>query len=199
MPRSIRGFCNVVFIPLHTDKKMQLSADHWLHGARRVESPNFGDRPSQEVSLIVIHNISLPPGEFGGPYIEQLFLNQLSPTEHPYFAEVFQLEVSSHLLIRRDGEVVQFVAFDKRAWHAGRSSYGGRENCNDYSIGIELEGCDDLPYEPIQYTRLNEILPILWQAYPSTQGHLVGHSDIAPGRKTDPGPAFNWRALSQNC
>lgn len=178
---------------------MQLGADHWLQGARRVESPNFGDRPTPDISLIVIHNISLPPGQFGGPYIEQLFLNRLKASDHPYFAEVYQLEVSSHLLIRRDGEVVQFVAFDKRAWHAGRSSYAGRDNCNDYSIGIELEGCDDLPYEPVQYTRLNEVLPILWRAYPSTQGHVVGHSDIAPGRKTDPGPAFDWRALSQNC
>ncbi|MDZ4297151.1 MAG: 1,6-anhydro-N-acetylmuramyl-L-alanine amidase AmpD [Moraxellaceae bacterium] len=178
---------------------MQLGADHWLLGARRVDSPNFGDRPTSDISLIVIHNISLPPGQFGGPYIEQLFLNQLKASDHPYFAEVYQLEVSSHLLIRRDGEVIQFVAFDKRAWHAGRSSYAGRDNCNDYSIGIELEGCDDLPYEPVQYTRLNEVLPTLWRAYPSTQGHVVGHSDIAPGRKTDPGPTFDWRALSQNC
>ncbi len=177
---------------------MQVSLDHWLDVARRVDSPNFGDRPAYEVSLIVIHNISLPPGQFGGPYIDQLFCGQLNPADHPYFEEIHQLEVSSHLLIRRDGEVVQYVAFDKRAWHAGRSSYQGRENCNDYSIGIELEGCDDLPYETVQYTMLNQILQTLWQAYPETRGHLVGHSDIAPGRKTDPGSAFDWQALPQS-
>lgn len=150
------------------------------------------------MSLTVIHNISLPPGQFGGPYIEQLFLGRLAPDVHPYFAEIYQLEVSAHLLIRRDGEIVQFVAFDQRAWHAGRSQYLGRENCNDFSIGIELEGCDELPFDDRQYEMLTTVIKTLWEHYPACAGRLIGHSDIAPGRKTDPGPFFDWHLLQQS-
>lgn len=147
------------------------------------------------IRLIVIHGISLPPGEFGGPWIDDLFSNTLDPSRHPYFAEVAGLTVSSHLLIRRDGEIVQYVPFDLRAWHAGRSRYAGQENCNDFSIGIELEGTDDTPYTGLQYEQLARVVHLLNARYPSTFGHLAGHSDIAPGRKTDPGPAFQWPQL----
>ena len=149
------------------------------------------------VSLVVIHGISLPPGEFGGPWIDALFTNTLDPDAHPYFAEVAGLTVSAHLLVRRDGELVQYVPFDRRAWHAGRSCHHGRENCNDFSIGIELEGTDEIPYTAQQYTVLAAVLALLEQHYPACVGHLAGHSDIAPGRKTDPGPSFDWAALAQ--
>lgn len=174
-------------------------SEHRLQQARQVASPNFNERPAGEVpTLLVIHNISLPPGQFGGPYIEQLFENRLDPAEHPYFATIHLLKVSSHLLIRRDGEVVQFVSFDKRAWHAGQSRYEGRENCNDFSIGIELEGADDTPFEPVQYQVLANVIKALLEAYPSLSARrITGHSDIAPGRKTDPGPAFDWARLRQ--
>lgn len=160
-------------------------------------SPNCDARPAAgELDLIVIHNISLPPGEFGGPYIGQLFTNSLDPTAHPYFAEIHQLQVSAHLLIRRDGSLVQFVPFHQRAWHAGASCYEGREGCNDFSIGIELEGTDDLAYEDIQYTRLEQVIEALLQTYPGlAKNRITGHCDIAPGRKTDPGPAFDWARL----
>lgn len=174
---------------------MQIDADHWLDAARRVPSPFQNARPTAEVSLIVIHGISLPPGEFGGPYIDQLFTGGLQPEQHPYFAEVHRLEVSSHLLIRRDGELVQYVPFDRRAWHAGRSCYQGRDNCNDFSIGIELEGTDDVAYDPNQYRVLRQVLTVLWRHYPATRGAVVGHCHIAPGRKTDPGSSFDWDAL----
>jgi len=169
----------------------------WLNTARRVESPNSDARPTDAVpELLVVHGISLPPGEYGGPYIEQLFCNCLDPSAHPYFAEIAGLEVSAHLLIRRDGELIQFVSFDRRAWHAGRSCFEGRERCNDFSIGIELEGCDDQPYEAVQYQRLAEVSRALMHVYPAiTQARMVGHSDIAPGRKTDPGPAFDWHSF----
>lgn len=177
---------------------MRVEADHWLDVARRQPSPNCNARPEGAgPSLVVVHGISLPPGEFGGPYIDQLFGNTLNPAEHPYFAEVAHLRVSAHLLIRRDGEVVQYVPFNMRAWHAGQSSYLGRDNCNDFSIGIELEGTDDMPYAECQYQRLSDIIRALARAYPETHGHLAGHSDIAPGRKTDPGPAFDWAKLSR--
>lgn len=166
----------------------------WLEGARRVPSPNFDERPSGAVAeLLVIHGISLPPGEYGGPWIDALFTNRLDPQAHPYFAEIQQLRVSSHLLIRRDGEVVQYVPFDRRAWHAGLSSYRGRERCNDFSIGIELEGTDREPYAEVQYQRLAESVAALLAAYPElSPGRITGHSDIAPGRKSDPGPHFDW-------
>ncbi|HKE95440.1 MAG TPA: 1,6-anhydro-N-acetylmuramyl-L-alanine amidase AmpD [Povalibacter sp.] len=168
-----------------------------LRQARQVPSPNCDDRPEAVVAdLIVVHGISLPPGEFGGPWIDRLFLNTLPPQQHPYFAAVADRKVSSHLLIRRDGELVQYVPFHRRAWHAGVSSYGGREKCNDFSIGIELEGADEQAYEPAQYRALTTVILQLCRAYPSLSAERVaGHSDIAPGRKTDPGAAFDWPRL----
>lgn len=176
---------------------MRISAAHWLDAARPCPSPHFNQRPQAEISLIVIHNISLPPAQFGGPYIEQLFLGTLDPQEHPYFAEIHQLEVSSHLLIRRDAELIQFVPFDQRAWHAGRSQYLGRDNCNDFSVGIELEGTDDQPFDDRQYEILARVIQSLWQHYPESKGRIVGHSDIAPDRKTDPGLYFDWDRLQK--
>ena len=168
----------------------------WLSSASRCPSPNFNERPdSGDIRLIVVHGISLPPGQFGGPYIEQFFTNTLNSRQHPYFETIAHLQVSAHLLIRRDGQVVQFVPFGRRAWHAGKSSYLGRENCNDFSIGIEMEGTDDEPYEEVQYQTLADVIRVLQQYYPDTRGHVVGHSDIAPGRKTDPGQAFSWPRL----
>lgn len=165
-----------------------------LEGARQVPSPNFNERPSGcRPELIVIHGISLPPGEFGGFAIDQFFTNCLDCSLHPYFSQIEGLQVSSHLLIRRDGEIVQYVPFTRRAWHAGVSCYKGRENCNDFSIGIELEGTDELPYAEAQYRRLAEVAACLLRTYDSLSARdIVGHSDIAPGRKTDPGPAFDW-------
>lgn len=169
----------------------------WLRGARHVPSPNFDARPAGILpELIVVHGISLPPEQFGGPWIDRLFTNSLPPEEHPYFATMWTLKVSSHLLIRRDGEPVQYVPFHERAWHAGASSYQGRERCNDFSIGIELEGADEIAYEPAQYRMLSAVIVALCDAYPSLSlTRIAGHSDIAPGRKTDPGPAFDWQRL----
>ncbi len=145
----------------------------------------------------MVHGISLPPGEFGGPWIDHLFTNGLDPAEHPYFAEIADRKVSSHYLIRRDGELVQFVSCNDRAWHAGVSSYQGRSNCNDFSIGIELEGTDGSAYEPAQYRELTSLILTLCDAYPSlSTERIAGHSDIAPGRKSDPGPAFDWPRLN---
>ncbi|HET6725353.1 MAG TPA: 1,6-anhydro-N-acetylmuramyl-L-alanine amidase AmpD [Gammaproteobacteria bacterium] len=162
--------------------------------ARQVASPNCDARPvGTEIDLLVIHGISLPPGEFGGPHIERLFTNRLNAAAHPYFAEIDGLRVSSHLLIRRDGELVQFVNLRDRAWHAGVSTYGGRSACNDFSIGIELEGADDAAYADAQYRRLAEVARAIMQAWPAiTPDRICGHSDIAPGRKTDPGSTFDW-------
>lgn len=177
---------------LHIDRQSGL-----LREARQVASPNCDERPDGvEPELIVIHNISLPPQEFGGPWIDALFSNTLDPNAHPYFAEIHQQQVSSHLLIRRDGELVQYVPLHQRAWHAGASNYEGRERCNDFSIGIELEGADEVPYEQIQYVTLAKLITVLEQTYPTiSRKRMVGHSDIAPERKTDPGPAFNWDTL----
>ncbi len=165
-----------------------------LVGVKQVLSPNFNARPAGVVpDLIVLHGISLPPGEFGGPWIERLFAGNLPPDAHPYFATIAESPVSAHVLVRRDGEPIQFVPFGARAWHAGRSSWQGRDACNDYSIGIECEGADELPYEDAQYDTLRDLLPKLLAAYPQvTPERIVGHSDVAPGRKTDPGPAFDW-------
>ena len=173
---------------------MTAIVDHWLVNARRVPTTNFNSRPADtDIDLLVIHNISLPAGEFGGGYIEQLFTNCLDCQQHPGFAGLENLEVSSHLLIDRGGIATQFVAFDQRAWHAGVSSFCGRLNCNDFSIGIELEGCDDYPYTPQQYKTLVDVTGHLLASYPSLHTeNIVGHSDIAPDRKTDPGPAFDW-------
>lgn len=162
---------------------------------KHIHSPNFSKRTA-EIDMLVIHNISLPPGEFGGRYIEDFFQNQLDPSAHPYFASIQHLKVSSHLLIKRNGECIQFVDFADKAWHAGVSSYRGRDNCNDFSIGIELEGADDITYTEAQYQQLNKILADLCQQYPIK--YIVGHSDIAPGRKTDPGRAFNWSKIDEH-
>jgi N-acetyl-anhydromuramoyl-L-alanine amidase len=165
-----------------------------MDGATQIASPNHDARPhGVEPDLIVVHGISLPPGEFGGPWIDRLFTNTLPAEMHPYFAEVDSLRVSSHVVVRRDGAVTQYVRFTERAWHAGKSIYQGREACNDFSVGVELEGTDTLPYEAAQYAALAEVVAALCTAYPRlSPDRLVGHSDIAPGRKTDPGPAFDW-------
>ena len=163
-----------------------------------IPSPNCNDRPDpDDISLIVVHGISLPAGQFGGPYIEQLFTNRLDTQQHDSFDEIEGLKVSSHVLIRRDGQVVQFVPFHKRAWHAGVSRFEDREDCNDYSIGIELEGTDEIEYDERQYQQLVEVIQALMKRYPAiNQTRIVGHSDIAPGRKTDPGRAFDWTKLA---
>lgn len=170
-----------------------------LLDARQVPSPNCDERPDgDDISLIVIHGISLPPGEYGGSWIDDLFTNRLDPDAHPYFPGIAHLRVSSHVLIRRDGGVVQYVPFRKRAWHAGESCYQGRDCCNDYSIGIELEGQDDEPYTPQQYDQLAAIIQVLARTFPRISSDRIrGHSDIAPGRKTDPGAAFDWLALNE--
>jgi N-acetyl-anhydromuramoyl-L-alanine amidase len=174
---------------------MSWLAGGWLAQAERRESPNFGERPvGSEVVLVVVHNISLPPGEFGGDWVEDFFLNRLDPAAHPYFAEIAGLQVSAHFYVRRDGRVVQFVGCDQRAWHAGSSAWCGRDNCNDYAVGIELEGCDEQPFEAVQYGVLWRLLDVLLERYPITA--VAGHSDIAPGRKSDPGPHFDWAAVA---
>ncbi|OCG42324.1 hypothetical protein A9G25_02685 [Gilliamella sp. Bif1-4] len=163
----------------------------WLQGIKQVVSPFYNERPiNKPISLLVIHNISLPPNEYGGPYVEQLFTGRLDPNQHPYFASIHQLEVSSHLFIRRDGEIIQFVPFDKRAWHAGKSTFAGQENCNDFSIGIEMEGCDSDNFTEQQYQQLVNVTLLLQQTYAIKD--IAGHTDIAPDRKTDPGPCFDW-------
>jgi N-acetyl-anhydromuramoyl-L-alanine amidase len=165
-----------------------------LRGVVQAASPNHDARPAGvEADLIVVHGISMPPGEFGGPWIDRLFTNSLPPDVHPYFAEVGAVRVSAHVLIKRDGGITQYVKFTDRAWHAGASSFEGRTACNDFSIGIELEGTDTVPYAALQYGALSEVVAALCAAYPRLSfQRLVGHSDIAPGRKTDPGPAFDW-------
>lgn len=165
-----------------------------VRAAAQVLSPNCDDRPpGSEITLLVVHNISLPPGRFGGPAIGQLFTNQLDPAAHPYFATVAQLRVSAHFVIGRDGALTQFVSCARRAWHAGASSWRGRDQCNDFSIGAELEGTDELAYEAGQYRVLARLTRALCRRYPIAD--LVGHCDIAPGRKSDPGPAFDWPRL----
>ena len=165
-----------------------------MDGAAQIFSPNFDSRPDGAgVSLVVIHAISLPPDRFGGAGVEQLFTNRLDPLEHPYYAGIHHLRVSAHYFIRRTGELIRFVAPESRAWHAGMSSWRGRERCNDFSIGIELEGCDSLPFEAAQYAVLATLLASLCERFP-IEG-VTGHSDIAPGRKTDPGPYFSWGRL----
>lgn len=185
--------------------------DHWLYkstdngrhkdlpAARHVASPNFSERPAgTAIDVLVIHNISLPPGEFGGCWIDDLFCNQLDPSAHPYFRDIVDLRVSAHALIDRQGQLTQYVAFDKKAWHAGQSCFSGRQQCNDFSIGIELEGCDDQPFTDAQYQCLIALTRHLQDVYPAiTSEHIVGHSDIAPGRKTDPGPCFDWRRYKE--
>lgn len=161
--------------------------------AAYIASPNFDVRPNHEISIIVIHNISLPPNQYGGNGIIELFTNVLNPNEHPYYAEIYTRKVSSHFLIRRDGSLIQFVSCLNRAWHAGISNWQGRERCNDFSVGIELEGSDFDAFEPTQYLTLKNLLGSLMSRYAIQS--IVGHSDIAPGRKTDPGPYFDWSKI----
>jgi N-acetyl-anhydromuramoyl-L-alanine amidase len=178
-----------------------LITDHWLAGARRVASPNHSERPrGRAVDMLVIHSISLPPGEFGGPWIDRLFTNQLDPDAHPYFAGIAHLTVSAHVMINRHGEVTQYVPFDRKAWHAGQSCFADEQNCNEFSIGIELEGCDDKKFTDAQYQSLAELTRYLCDCYPDiSPERVVGHSDIAPGRKTDPGPCFDWQRYRKAC
>ncbi len=168
-----------------------------VESARLCPSPNQDERPAgAEISLVLLHGISLPPGEFNGPEIEQLFTNKLDWDGHSYFDEIRGLEVSAHLLIRRDGEAVQFVPFEKRAWHAGESCFRGQLACNDFSVGIELEGQDELAYDDRQYQTLTAVLAALIRTYPQLSARrIAAHSDVSPGRKTDPGPAFDWLRL----
>lgn len=169
--------------------------DGWLQWATHCPSPNFNLRTDKgDISLLIIHNISLPPGEFGGGFVQQFFQNKLQREAHPYFETIAELKVSAHLFIERDGKVTQFVPFDARAWHAGNSSFAGVADCNNYSIGIELEGADDIPYSDAQYQELQKVSRQLLLTYPKlTPERITGHSDVAPGRKTDPGPAFDWQ------
>ena len=172
-----------------------IDAEGWLESATLIPSPNCDERPPDTaISLVVIHNISLPPGVFDGEAVIELFTNRLDWEAHPYYAQIRGMRVSSHFLIRRDGELIQFVPCAYRAWHAGVSIWEGRERCNDFSIGIELEGSDELPFEEAQYRTLAQLMTTLEDQYPIDA--VVGHSDIAPGRKTDPGPHFDWNRLA---
>lgn len=171
-----------------------VDAQGWVPQAQHLVSPNFDARPgSMPVELLVVHNISLPPGQFGGPEIGEFFQNRLDHDAHPFFDEIRGVEVSAHFLVRRDGALQQFVSCDARAWHAGRSSFAGRERCNDFSIGVELEGTDDVPFEPAQYETLAALTRALIARYPIQA--VAGHADIAPERKTDPGACFDWPRL----
>lgn len=173
--------------------------DFWLPYCASVPSPYCDERPADTLlDLLVLHNISLPPGEFGGGYVHQLFCGSLQAQDHPYFAEIAQMRVSAHFLIERDGSATQFVALNQRAWHAGRSVWQGRAECNDYSIGIELEGTDDTAFADAQYHRLKQLILDICRIYPAiTADRIVGHSDIAPGRKTDPGEHLDWSRVRQ--
>ncbi len=175
----------------------EVAANHWMHNAVRSESPNADERPDEkDISLVVIHGISLPPGKFDTGLVPALFMNELDVDSHPALADLAGARVSSHLLVARHGRVTQFVPFCRRAWHAGASSYEGRAGCNDYAIGIELEGADHTPYSEEQYRLLPPLLAALFRRYPALcPARLVGHTEVAPGRKTDPGPAFDWPRL----
>ncbi len=170
-----------------------------LEQCKQCLSPNRDARPQDiAIDLIVVHSISLPPGEYGGEAIEHFFQNKLDKAAHPYFEEIHEMQVSSHALIRRSGEIVQFVPFHERAWHAGQSNYQGRERCNDFSIGIELEGTDSDAFEDIQYRQLAQLVDVLQTTYPAIANNITGHSDISPGRKKDPGTGFDWNRLKDN-
>ena len=178
---------------------MNIDNSFFLEKAKICLSPNSSDRKSNEVSLLVIHNISLPPGNYGGDHIEKFFTNQLNHEEHPYFQDIIDLKVSSHLLIKRDGSITQFVPFNKKAWHAGISIFRGREDCNEFSIGIELEGTDESEYEKEQYESLISVTKELMSFFSDIKKDtIVGHSDIAPDRKTDPGKSFDWNYFRSN-
>lgn len=180
--------------------KFKVACDHWLDPAERLPTTHTDARPdAADISLVVIHAISLPPGEFGAGLVPLFFRGQLDVRRHPALADLEGVRVSSHLFIDRGGAVAQFVPFHQRAWHAGVSSHCGRADCNDYSVGIELEGTDEAPYTNIQYERLAAVLDALLRRYPRlSQEHIVGHADIAPGRKTDPGPCFDWPRLRRS-
>ncbi len=180
---------------------MQINLESGLvEGITHIPSPNQSQRPADaNIELIVIHNISLPPKEYGGNWITDLFCNRLDPKAHPYFKQIANLEVSSHLLIRRDGSIIQYVPFTQAAWHAGKSCFRGKERCNEFSIGIELEGCDDEEFTENQYNQLIKITNLLISHYPCIKkGNIAGHSDISPERKTDPGPCFDWDRFKDN-
>ncbi len=184
----------------YRDHPTEIDNNGWIiNGLEIIPSPNFDSRPAQtEISLLVIHNISLPPGQFGGQHIPDFFCNRLNSNEHPYFAQIENIKVSAHFLLGRNGEMIQFVSVLERAWHAGVSEFCGHSRCNDFSIGIELEGTDSIPYEQRQYERLGQLTNCIMRAFPAiTTDRVVGHSDIAPNRKTDPGPAFDWRQFKQ--
>lgn len=177
------------------EQLVTIESDGWIEGAECVSSPNCNERPDPEdISLLVIHNISLPPGEFGSGQVQAFFCNELDCSAHPYFDQLRDVCVSAHLLIDRSGQLFQFVPFNQRAWHAGTSEFEGRSDCNNYSIGIELEGTDHDAYTEAQYRQLTRVTRAMMQAYPAiTTQRICGHADIAPNRKTDPGPAFDWR------
>lgn len=180
---------------MRSNSKIRLGKQgDWLQGVDRVVSPNFNQRPEGGIiDLLVIHSISLPPGEFGGGFIHRLFTNSLDANHHPYFKTIASLRVSAHALIDRNGVVTQYVPFTQRAWHAGESEFQGRKGCNDYSIGIELEGCENVNFTPAQYQALVHVTKVIMGSWPAiTRQRIVGHCNIAPGRKTDPGPMFNW-------
>lgn len=178
----------------------RLNADGWVNQARHLPSPNHNPRPTDEVSLLVIHNISLPPGQFGTGMVDALFTNSLPAGEHPFLDSLLELRVSAHFFIERNGQLTQFVSCHERAWHAGQSCFQGRDNCNDFSIGIELEGTDELPYTDAQYSSLIALKNELIRHYPQiSPERICGHSHIAPGRKTDPGPGFDWKRLHKPC
>jgi N-acetyl-anhydromuramoyl-L-alanine amidase len=176
-------------------KTLSIDPKGWVSGAVHIASPNFDERPQDcNIDMLVLHNISLPPSEYGGNGIIELFTNTLNPEEHPYYAEIYTRKVSSHFLIRRDGQLLQFVSCNDRAWHAGVSKWQERERCNDFSVGVELEGSDFETFETVQYETLEILMNTLKKYLPIK--HIVGHSDIAPGRKTDPGPYFDWNKVN---
>lgn len=189
------AFYTEICLKLALMKTYSIDAAGFADGAQCIASPNFDTRPTPEISLIVIHNISLPPNQYGGNGIVELFTNQLNPNEHPYYADIYTRQVSSHFLIRRDGTLIQFVSCLARAWHAGLSNWHGRERCNDFSVGIELEGSDFETFEAAQYDTLEKLISSIRHVYPIQA--IVGHSDIAPGRKTDPGPCFDWSKIEK--
>jgi AmpD protein len=177
---------------------LSINDDIWLEEAERCPSPNYNDRPQARVDLLVIHNISLPPNQFGGRFVHDFFLNQLNVGYHPYFETIVDVKVSAHFFIDRKGAITQFVPLNKRAWHAGVSCFRGEDNCNDFSLGVELEGADDIPYTDEQYATLSKLTKQLQQLFPAiTNDRIAGHATIAPERKTDPGPAFDWQHYRQ--